>query len=128
MSFNSITLVGKAGRDAEVRVTSQGREVASVFVSTSTVNKMIWFKVVGWENVATKLSKIRQGDTLAVQGHLTLDEFYTKSGEKKTDLEVIANHVKRLNPNRFESRSDDSEEYDESETVDGEDDNGEDFT
>ena len=94
MSFASITIVGRAGKDSEVRVTQTGKEMATVSVAVGSKDKTTWFKVVGFDKVSHDIAKLKKGDQMFVQGSVRLVEYTTKAGEKRTELEVMAGVVR----------------------------------
>lgn len=97
MSFASITIVGRAGKDADVRMTQSGKHMASVSVAVGAKEKTTWFKVVGFDKVAMEIAKIAKGDQAFIQGSIKLNEYTTKSGEKRSELEVMAGVVRTFN-------------------------------
>lgn len=96
MSFNQVTLLGHCGRDAELRMTPQGKPVASVSVAAGSKDKATWFKVVAWETAAEWLSKAKKGDKIFAVGSLQAKPYQTKSGNHGTDLIVTATSFRLL--------------------------------
>jgi len=99
--FNQMTLVGRAGADAEKRYTEKGTAVASVNVATDVGwgdNKSTqWFKVTLWGKLAENVSEyITKGKQIFVQGELTASEWTTNEGQQRTTLEVKADTIKLL--------------------------------
>jgi len=99
--FNQMTLVGRAGADAEKRYTEKGTAVASVNVATDVGwgdNKSTqWFKVTLWGKLAENVSEyITKGKQIFVQGELTASEWTTNEGQQRTTLEVNADTIKLL--------------------------------
>jgi single-strand DNA-binding protein len=99
--FNQMTLVGRAGADAEKRYTERGTAVASVNVATDVGwgdNKSTqWFKVTLWGKLAENVSEyITKGKQIFVQGELTASEWTTNEGQQRTTLEVNADTIKLL--------------------------------
>ena len=96
-----MTLVGRAGADAEKRYTERGTAVASVNVATDVGwgdNKSTqWFKVTLWGKLAENVSEyITKGKQIFVQGELTASEWTTNEGQQRTTLEVNADTIKLL--------------------------------
>jgi len=96
-----MTLVGRAGADAEMRYTEKGTAVASVNVATDVGwgdNKSTqWFKVTLWGKLAEGVSQyITKGKQIFVQGELTASEWTTNEGQQRTTLEVNADTIKLL--------------------------------
>ncbi len=105
MSLNQILLIGNAGRDAELRYTPSGAQVASFSMAVNRnyqVNgewreETEWFNVSTWgrqaENVA---QRVRRGAKVFVDGRLSTRQYTTESGEPRTSLDVNAFRVINL--------------------------------
>jgi len=98
--MNNITIVGRIGRDPELRFTKDGKAVASFSVATDhgrdDNKKTTWHNVTAFgtlgENVASSLSK---GARVIVSGRLDISDYDGKDGEKKKRVEIIADAVGR---------------------------------
>ena len=101
--INSVTLGGNLTRDPELRSTPNGNSVCKVGLavnssrkdsSGSWVDEPNFFDITIWgkvgENVAANLSK---GSKLAVQGRLRWRQWETDDGQKRSAVEVVADHV-----------------------------------
>ncbi len=105
MSLNLILLIGNAGRDAELRFTATGRQVASFSMAVNRsyqVNgewqeETEWFNVSAWgqqaENVA---NSVRRGSRVFVEGRLSTREYTNQAGATRTSLDVNAFRVINL--------------------------------
>ena len=103
MSTN-VTLVGRLGRDPEIKFTANGNALCSITVVTDQRFKddsgkwqskdTSWWKVTCWralaENVAETLQK---GDLVIVSGKIKQREYETAEGEKRSVWEVEASAV-----------------------------------
>jgi single-strand DNA-binding protein len=101
-SENSVTLVGNATRDPELRYTTGGRGVASFGLAVNRryqqngewQEQTSFFNVTAWgelgENAAASLTK---GSRIIVTGRLQQREYETREGEKRTIVEVIADEL-----------------------------------
>lgn len=94
MSFANVVIVGRCGKDADVRMTQTGKEMASVSVAVGTKDKTTWFRVVGFDKTAQELAKLQKGDQVFIQGGIKLNTYTTKTGETRSDLEVMAGIVR----------------------------------
>ena len=102
MADNTVTLVGNVTRDPELRYTSGGRGVASFGLAVNRryqsngewQEQTSFFDVVAWgtlgENAAASLHK---GTRVVVYGRLEQRSWETEDGEKRTDVEVIADEI-----------------------------------
>lgn len=102
MSDSTITLVGNLTVDPTLRFLNTGRPVASFGIAVAHryqsngewVEQTSFFDVVAWgelgENVAASAVK---GTRIIVTGRLEQREYTTKSGDKRTAVEVVADEV-----------------------------------
>lgn len=114
--YQRIVLVGRLGKDPEMRYTPQGTPVTSISVATSRKFKTAdgqqkeetaWFRVSVWgkqgENVNQYLTK---GSRVLVEGTLTPDEnggprtWTDKEGKVRASFEVFAQTVRFLDSKR----------------------------
>ena len=105
MTLNQILLIGNAGRDAELRFTPNGNQVASFSLAVNRnyqVNgewqqETEWFNVSSWGRQAEIVSqRVRRGSRVFVEGRLSTRSYTTESGESRTTLEVNAFKVMNL--------------------------------
>ena len=102
MADNTITLVGNLTRDPELRFTTGGRGVASFGIAVGRryqVNgewqeQTSYFNITAWgqlgENAAATLAK---GSRVIVTGRLEQREYTTREGDKRTEIEVVADEL-----------------------------------
>lgn len=96
MSFNQVTLLGRCGRDAELRTTPQGKSVSSVSVAAGSKDKVTWFSVVAWDKSSEWLAKAKKGDQIFVVGSLQTRPYKNKNNETVTDLVLTATTIRLL--------------------------------
>jgi single-strand DNA-binding protein len=98
--MNNCTFAGRAGRDAEIRKTSEGQSVANFSLAVDRYRKdegPIWIKVVLWGKQADNLTQyITKGKQLAVSGSVDLRTYETSGGETRTELTLNAQNVTLL--------------------------------
>ena len=102
MSDSTVTLVGNAAREPELRFTAAGRAVASFGIAVNRryqVNnewqeQVSFFNVTAWgtlaENAAASIAK---GTRVIVTGRLEQREYDAKDGTKRTVVEVVADEI-----------------------------------
>ena len=102
MSDNTVTVVGNATRDPELRYTSGGRGVVSFGLAVNRryqqngewVEQVSFFDVTAWgtlgENVAASISK---GTRTIVYGRLEQRSWDNEAGEKRSKVEIIADSI-----------------------------------
>ncbi len=105
MSLNLILLIGNAGRDAELRFTATGRQVANFSLAVNRsyqVNgewqeETEWFNVASWGQQAESVANsVRRGSRVFVEGRLSSREWTNQAGVTRTSLEVNAFRVINL--------------------------------
>lgn len=103
---NCIHLVGRMGKDAEIRVVESGRKVASFTLATSEVYKdksgnkkeeTQWHNIVFWGPIADAIEKyLKKGSQIYVQGKVRYRSYEDKEGVKKYTTEVIGQSMSML--------------------------------
>ena len=110
---NKVILIGRLGRDPELRTTQGGKEVATFSLATSRKWKdrngerqedTEWHNIVAWDKLAGIVSQYyTKGSLVYVEGRLKTRSWDDKnSGEKKYMTEVIAYESRNLTPRRDE--------------------------
>jgi len=101
--FHQTILIGRLGRDPEMRFTPEGKAVTSFSVAVDEgygeQKKTIWYKVTAWEKLAETCNNfLQKGKLVFVEGHLSEPRIWKDktSGESKTGLEITATTVKFL--------------------------------
>ena len=103
---NKVILVGRLGRDPELRYTQGGQPVANFTLATSerwkgkdgnSQERTEWHRIVVWgktaENCAQYLQKGRQ---VYVEGRLQTRDWEDKDGHKRQTTEIVALTVQFL--------------------------------
>lgn len=102
MSFSHVVVVGRVGKDPEVRSLGDGKSVASFSIAVDTFSN--GEKGVDWSNIVLfgKTADIagqyvKKGSLVGVVGRLQTRSWDDKSsGEKKFRTEVVGNELKLL--------------------------------
>jgi single-strand DNA-binding protein len=101
--MNFAMLIGRAGKDAEVRHTPSGAAVMTINLATSEPRgkaedrkvHVEWHKVVVWGDwVVNVAPRIKKGVELFVQGRVSTRQWEDKQGVKKYSTEIIASTVR----------------------------------
>jgi len=97
-AINLVTLVGRAGRDPEVKYLDTGSVVANFSVAVDRPTKAKetdWFDLELWENTAeVAANHVRKGKLIGVTGSLTFQTWIDKVTGEERSKPVIK--VKRL--------------------------------
>lgn len=104
MADNTVTLVGNATRDPELRYTAGGQAKAEfgLAVNRRWTNRQTqeqeesvsFFNVVAWREMAENIGEsITKGMRVVVSGRLEQRSWETPQGEKRTVVEVVADEI-----------------------------------
>ena len=105
-TFNRITIVGRLGRDPEMRYLPSGDPVTSFSVATDErwrtqdgqqQERTTWFRVSAFGRLAETCSQfLHKGSYVYVEGSLSQQEFTGRDGTQRTSLEVRARDMRML--------------------------------
>ena len=116
-SLNKIMLIGRLGRDAETRFTTNNVSVTNFTIATDYSYKgknCDWVKETTWHNVVSfNLSdyfkeNLKKGRKFYVEGRLSKRDYTDKEGIKRYSTEVVSERLIPLEPTS-ESTSTDQE-------------------
>jgi single-strand DNA-binding protein len=103
--MNKSIIVGRLGRDPEVRTTQGGMAVCNLAVATDDREKKNgeWVKVTDWHNVvcfgndAEFAGKyLTKGASVAIEGKTKRRKYQAKDGTEKESVEIIADRVEAV--------------------------------
>ena len=118
--MNSINIVGRLVRDVEERATRTGKQVLNFSIAVDDFSggskQSSFFDVVAFDkpNLVAYLVK---GKRVGVSGRLSQSRWENQQGEKRSKVEIIANHIDLLDtyrdePQKVEAKVIDSGLYD----------------
>jgi single-strand DNA-binding protein len=123
--LNKIMIIGRLGRDPEMRYTPSGRPVTSFSVatsrswSTSEGERRVeteWFNVVAWGNLAEICKQhLAKGQQVYIEGRLQTRNWDDAEGNKHTSVEIVANEMIMLSERREAEGASNIEESEEDE-------------
>ena len=104
MSVNTVYLLGRVGKDPEVRtVGSANSKVAQFSLCTGgkyttkdgrEVDDTAWHNIVVWRSLAETAEKyIKKGTQVFVQGHISYREYTDNAGVKKYVTDIVADKI-----------------------------------
>jgi single-strand DNA-binding protein len=106
MTVNKVLLVGNLGKDAELRNTNGGMQIASLRLATTDRRKGAdgawqdhteWHSVVCFDKLAALMERFgKKGKQLYVEGRIQTREYTDKEGQKRWSTEVVANDIRLL--------------------------------
>jgi single-strand DNA-binding protein len=96
--MNNITIVGRIGRDPELKFSQSGMAIANFSVATDygrdEKKKTTWHNVVVFDKLAENVAEsLHKGARVIVAGRLEMSEYEGKDGEKKKKTELIGDAV-----------------------------------
>lgn len=103
---NLVILVGRVGKDPEVRHLESGKTVANFSLATSETYKdqagnkkeeTEWHDIVCWKGLAEVVEKyVTKGQMLYIEGKKKTRSWEDKDGNKRYTVEIIANNLTML--------------------------------
>jgi single-strand DNA-binding protein len=112
-SLNKALLIGRLGRDPDIRYTTDGTPVANFSLATSESwtdksgtrqERTEWHNIVAWRRLADLAKRyLSKGKQVYVEGRIQTREWDDRDGNKRRSTEVIASQMVLLG-----SRSDSS--------------------
>jgi len=105
--MNTVKVVGRAGRDAEIRYFESGkvRTTFSLAVNrwdNKTKSEVTdWFNIDVWDKQAEFAGEyVKKGRLVAVDGRIQTNKWKDASGEEKERFMIVANNVRLLGSKR----------------------------
>lgn len=123
--LNKVMIIGRLGRDPEMRYTPSGRPVTTYSVATSRTwntadgerhSETEWFNVVAWGSLAEICKQhLTKGQQVYIEGRLQTRFWEDNDGNKHSSTEIVASEMimlgdkKDLNHSESEIGSEDEE-------------------
>jgi single-strand DNA-binding protein len=94
MSYMNITIIGRVGKNPEVRMTQNGKQITSCSVAAGNKDKTIWFNVQAWEQTGKWLVDAEKGDQVYISGTLEIGTYERKDGKTGIDPKINAQTIR----------------------------------
>ncbi len=103
--INKVILIGRLGRDPELRYTPSGAAVANFSLATDerwssngeTQSRTEWHNIVVWSKLAEICNQyLTKGRLVFIEGRLQTRDWEDKDGNKRRTTEVVASEMKML--------------------------------
>ena len=114
-SVNKVILVGRLGKDPEVKYTPSGASVAKFTMATDEVFKdrsgeqqrrTEWHTIVAWNKLAEICGQyLTKGKQVYIEGSIRSRQWEDQSGGKRTAYEIVAREMKMLGSKADSERS-----------------------
>ncbi len=105
-NLNKVLLMGRLGKDPEVRYTADGTAVASFTMATSESYKdrsgnkqerTEWHNIVVWRKLAEIAGEyLKKGRLVYIEGRIQSREYEGKDGIKRRVYEIVASDMKMM--------------------------------
>lgn len=101
MSVNKVILVGRCGKDPEVRNLQGGGKVATVTLATTEKFKdreeTEWHTIVFWNTLAELAEKyVQKGSQIYVEGRIKTEAYKGKDGQDRFAVRIYASSLQLL--------------------------------
>ena len=115
--INKVILVGRLGRDPEIRYTPSGAAVANFTMATSEEwkdretgekqERTEWHKIVAWRRLGEICGEyLHKGSLVYIEGRLQTRPWEDRDGNKRSTTEIVAQTMQMLDSAAREARSD----------------------
>jgi single-strand DNA-binding protein len=121
--LNKVMIIGRLGRDPEMRYTPSGRPVTHFSVAVNRTwntsegerrTDTEWFNVVAWGNLAEICKQfLKKGHQVYIEGRLQSRSWEDSEGNKRSSTEVVANEMIMLEERRENQESNPQTDQDE---------------
>lgn len=101
--LNKVLVIGRLGRDPEMRYTASGKPVTTFSVAAGRTwtasdgasrTETEWFSIVSWGSLAEICNKyLTRGQRVYIEGRLQTRRWTDAEGVKKSSVEVVANEM-----------------------------------
>jgi len=105
-SVNKVILIGRLGRDPEIKYTPSGAPVAKFSLATDEVfrdrageqqKRTEWHNIVAWNKLAEICGEyLTKGKQVYIEGRIQSRQWEDQSGNKRTAYDIVAREMKML--------------------------------
>ena len=118
---NKVILIGRLGRDPEVRYTPSGTAVANFSIATSEEwkdkntgekqERTEWHKIVAWRRLGEICGEyLHKGSQVYIEGRLQTKSWEDRDGNTRYTTEVVALNMQMLDSQSKEGKAESTEE------------------
>ena len=106
-SKNYVLLIGRLGKDPELKYLQDGHPICEFSLATSETwkdkasgekkEKTEWHQIVAWGRLADICGELlQQGDLVCVDGKIETQKWETESGEMRKKIQIVAKAMQLL--------------------------------
>lgn len=114
--INRVTLIGRLGKDPEIRNLEGGSTVARFSLATSEsymdkqtnnwIEQTEWHNIVLWRDLAKRAEQsLRKGYLIFLEGKITYRQWKDQDGKDRYSTEIVANSFRVINKSEQHSDS-----------------------
>ena len=113
--INRVILVGRLGRDPEMRYTGSGTPVVNFSLATNErwsdqnggrQERTEWHNIVVWSKLAEICNQyLSKGQLVYIEGRLQTREWDDRDGNKRRTTEIVASGMRMLSPRSEDDRA-----------------------
>lgn len=118
--INRVTLIGRLGKDPEIRNLEGGSTVARFSLATSEsymdkqtnnwIEQTEWHNIVLWRDLAKRAEQsLRKGYLIFLEGKITYRQWKDQDGKDRYTTEIVANSFRVINKSEQHSDSNTAE-------------------
>lgn len=105
MSVNKVILVGRLGKDPEIRYTAGGKAVANFSIATDEtytkdgerVKTTEWHRIVLWDKLAEIAEQyLTKGSLVYLEGKIQSRKYEDKEGVERYSFDIVCNALRML--------------------------------
>ena len=103
---NKVILIGRLGRDPEMKFTPNGKAVTNFTMATNEIwsdqngerqERTEWHRVVAWDKLAENCARLlEKGKQVYVEGRTQTRQWDDRDGNKRYTTEIVANSMQVL--------------------------------
>lgn len=105
-NLNRVTLIGRLGKDPEIRYSGDGKAIANLSLATSESwkgkdgekqEKTTWHKIVAFGRLAEVMGEyLKMGSTVYIEGKITVRKWEDKDKKTHYSTEILAEAMQML--------------------------------
>ncbi len=107
--FNQVVLVGRVGKDPEIKYFESGTSIASFSLAVnrpSKDKKTDWFDIKLWGRQAEIAAEyVRKGSLVGIDGNLDFESWTDNAGELQIKPSILGNNLRLLGSRNSEDSS-----------------------
>jgi len=117
--LNKVMIIGRLGRDPEMRYTPSGRPVTNFSVATDRTwttssgeqrTETEWFNIVAWGGLAEVCKQyLSKGKQVYIEGRLQTRKWEDSDGNRHTTTEIVAKEMIMLGDRKNQNANQDKE-------------------